>query len=88
MVVDKTIQATSQVVYALVGLGLLAFAEAGQRVIPGALVVLVVLGAGIYGFYRQQRAGLFGRLARIAGRMMWWNARAEFTGSDSGGLRA
>lgn len=81
VVVDKTIQAMSQVAYGLIGLGLLALvARSEAKLIPGALLVVGVLGAAIYAFYRVQKAGLFGRLGRMAERMIWWTESADFAG--------
>lgn len=80
VVVDKTIQAMSQVAYGLIGLALLALTQRGERIILPALAVIVVLGIAIYVFYRVQRGGLFGRIGRIAERMAWWTDNTGFTG--------
>lgn len=66
VVVDKTIQALTQPLFALVGLGLLAFLEAGRDVFIGTLIFIALLGGGIYGFYWVQKAGIFGILSRFA----------------------
>jgi len=82
VVVDKTVQAVTQLAYALLGIGLLAISYAADDIVLGAVAFLLFLGAGIYGFYRVQKAGLFAGLISVFGRFAPASAR---NGLDEGG---
>ena len=67
VVVDLTLGATAQVLYALAGLLLLFFrGDSDQLIIPLLLGILLLL-AGIAGFVFVQHRGLFSNLAKRAG---------------------
>jgi len=83
IVVDKTIQALTQAVYALIGLAFFAYAATGDDVIVGALAFLVFLSLGIYGFYRVQQAGMFVFLARIADKLIGGRFNVGLSGGAS-----
>lgn len=83
VVVDKTVQALTQPVFALIGLALFAVFYNTREVIVGALVIIVLLAAGISGFYLVQRAGIFGGLARIIDRPGLWKV-PESLSQDAG----
>lgn len=63
VVVDKTFQAATQAVYALLGLVLLGGAAAGRRMALGILAGTLLFGGAVYVFYRMQVGGLFGSVA-------------------------
>jgi len=69
VVIDKTLQAATQGVYALIGLGLLVVLHDTHQVTLAVLVGAVVLGVALLAFYRLQRAGLFARLAHLIARL-------------------
>ncbi|TVR98219.1 MAG: TIGR00374 family protein [Rhodospirillales bacterium] len=80
VVVDQTLQIASQVVYALAGVVLLLVLVAGQGAFSmAALGFALLLAIGLYAFYRVQRLGMFGVLARAVQR---------FTRSDQAGRAA
>lgn len=62
VIVDKTIQAATQAVYALFGVALLVGYAGAESVAEGAIISSLTLTAAIVGFYFVQRAGLFRRL--------------------------
>lgn len=68
VVVDKTLQAGTQLLYCLFGLAALALAVGGQDFFLPTIAAVILFAAGILGFYRFQRAGMFGFLAKIAHR--------------------
>lgn len=78
VVVDKTVQAFTQLLYALIGLVLLLALTGGDDLTPAVLGFSALFALGIYGFYRVQRAGLFAFLARFAHRLA---GRLERAGS-------
>lgn len=82
VVIDKTVQAVTQLLYALLGLGLLAVYYSVDDIVLGAVIFSFFLGAGIYGFYRVQKAGLFAGLIAIFGRFAPAAARTDL---DEGG---
>lgn len=63
VVVDKTMQAATQAVYALLGLALLGAAAAGGRMALGILAGTAVFVVAVYVFYRLQVGGMFGSVA-------------------------
>jgi putative membrane protein len=74
---DKTLQVASQVVFTLVGAGVLWRADSG-------LVLVAVSGAALFalatlGFYRAQRAGLFETLRRLLARVLGAASQAQVT---------
>ncbi len=68
VVVDKTAQAISIVLLALVGIVLLLALRAERDIVVGAFAAAVLLAAGITGFILVQHAGTFGFFARLLGR--------------------
>jgi putative membrane protein len=80
VIVDKTSQAVTQLVYALAGLLLFATLRTDPGVMAAVGVFAVALGAALFAFYRVQQAGLFGvtvRLGRrLVGRFDWSKASA------------
>lgn len=69
MVIDKTVQAIVVLIWALVGIGMLAALAPGSAIITGALIGAVALGLGIAGFIAVQLRGSFGAAARLAGKV-------------------
>lgn len=71
LVADKTAQVVTQLAYTLLGLGLLVVLGGQLMGSAQALVGLALFSAGVYGFYRIQRGGLFTglstRLSALAG---------------------
>ncbi|SAL18984.1 flippase-like domain-containing protein [Caballeronia telluris] len=63
--VSTTMQTLAQLLFALVGVALLG-SGSGTGVRNAVLIVIVVIGAMIFGFYLAQRRGLFGRAMRFA----------------------
>ena len=63
VVADKTVQATTQVAFALVGIGILSGLESGPDLVPAIVVFIALLAGLIYLFYRVHRMGLFRFLA-------------------------
>ncbi|SAK60010.1 membrane protein [Caballeronia arationis] len=63
--VSTTMQTIAQLVFALIGVALLG-SGSGTGVRNAVLIVIVVIGALIFGFYLAQRRGLFGRTMRFA----------------------
>ncbi len=80
VVIDKTIQAFTQVVYALVGLILLLSVFGERGLTPLVLIGCAVAGAAILGFYKLQRVGFFGFLAARARRLSRRLAHFELNG--------
>jgi len=75
VVVDKTSQAATQIVYGLAGAGILLWLHAGTELVPVVLGVSALFGALVFAFYRAQRAGLFrflmGAVMRVARGPHW-----------------
>lgn len=76
VVVDKTLQAFTQLLYTLLGLFMLVVITGGREFLLPVLGTAVLFAAGIYIFFRLQNAGLFGflvsfgeRLGRIGGSL-------------------
>ncbi|MDR5749904.1 MULTISPECIES: flippase-like domain-containing protein [unclassified Caballeronia] len=63
--VSTTMQTIAQLLFALIGVALLG-SGSGTGVRNAVLIVIVVIGAMIFGFYLAQRRGLFGRAMRFA----------------------
>lgn len=70
VVVDKTVQVGTQVLFALLGLALLATRYAGGEIVLPAAVAVVLLSVGTWAFYRIQMRGLFGVLAGALERLL------------------
>jgi putative membrane protein len=70
VVVDVMLMVSTQVVFTLIGTGLLVTIVGGQRVVVGALVGAGIMATLVGGFYAAQRRGLFGGLARRLGRVL------------------
>lgn len=64
VVVDKTVDAVTLVLWGLIGIGFLVAKEADGALIGGAFSASVLLAIGVAGFVMVQRAGAFGFLAR------------------------
>lgn len=72
VVADKTIQAATQAVFALLGAGLLGLREASADLLWSVLAAVGLLAVGIYAFYRLQLAGVFGRVAGVLEDRLDW----------------
>lgn len=70
VVVDVMLMVSTQVVFTLMGAGLLMALVGGQQLVVSALVGAGIMTAMIGGFYAAQRRGMFGGLARRLGRML------------------
>jgi putative membrane protein len=68
VVVDKTVQAISLVLWGLIGIAILVWIEADGELVTGALIASALLAAGVGGFIFVQHAGTFGFLAKVFGR--------------------
>ena len=66
VIVDKTVQALTVLLWGLVGLALLVGHTADRQVIAGATLGFVLFGVGLAGFFLVQRLGVFGPAARAA----------------------
>ncbi len=84
VIIHKMLQAATQVVYPLAGLGLLVVLHEAREIGPAALAGAAVLGVALLVFYRLQRAGLFARLAHLTARL----PRAERILTLADGARA
>lgn len=74
VVVDKTLQAGTQLFYGLLGLIALTLVAGGQEFMLPTVAVAVLFAAGIFAFYRVQRVGMF--------RFLWKTARRLREGLD------
>lgn len=70
VVVDKTVQAGTQALYAVLGLALLGAARGHGRLAVGILAGSLLFGGAVYLFYRLQMGGLFGRIAGWTERLL------------------
>lgn len=70
VVVDKTVQVGTQVLFALLGLSLLGGRYAGGEIVLPAAVAVVLLSVGTWAFYRIQMRGIFGALAGALERLL------------------
>jgi putative membrane protein len=86
VVVDKTVQALTQLAYAFFGLAVLAALYTDAQVMAAAATFVATLGIALVLFYRAQKAGLFAltvRLGRaLAGRFDWSRATAGASNVD------
>jgi putative membrane protein len=69
VLVDLTLSALTQIVFTLIGVGLLLAHLGRHDVVPAILVPLGLFAMGLLAFYRLQRRGLFGLLARTLARV-------------------
>jgi putative membrane protein len=81
VVVDKTVQAISLILWGLIGIAILVGIEADRELVAGALVASALLAAGVGGFIFVQHAGTFGFLAKLFGKAR----QAGASGSMMGG---
>ena len=84
VVVDKTAQIATQVVYAVIGLALFAAWYTEQTVMVGIVAGTVFFAAVVVVFYRVQRRGLFVVLVGVADRFL---NRAKQAGWREGAAR-
>jgi putative membrane protein len=68
VVVDKTVQAISLILWGLIGIAILVGIEADRELVAGALIASALLAAGVGGFIFVQHAGTFGFLAKVFGK--------------------
>ena len=66
VIVDKTVQALTVLIWGLIGLALLVGHTGDREVIAGASVGFALFAAGVAGFFAVQRLGVFGPAARAA----------------------
>jgi len=80
VVVGKTVEAVTLVVWGLIGIAFLIAVEADDALVGGALIASALLALGIAAFVLIQRAGVFGFLARRVGgskRAEMWAGMTE-----------
>ena len=70
VVVDVTLVVLTQILFTLLGLGLLAPVIGGEKALPIILVGTTILAILLAGFYVAQRRGLFGFVARLSRRTL------------------
>ena len=70
VVVDVTLVVLTQILFTLLGLGLLLPVIGGGKALPVILVGATILAILLAGFYVAQRRGLFGFLARLSRRIL------------------
>ena len=80
VIIDKTVQAFSQIVYTLIGLSLLLLVFGGRGLVPLVLTGCAIAATAILIVYRMQRGGFFGGLAALARRLSRRLARFETSG--------
>jgi len=88
VVVDKTVQAISLVLWGLIGIAVLVAIEADRELVAGALIASALLAAGVGGFIFVQHAGTFGFLARFLGKTRASEAIAAGAADLDGMIRA
>jgi putative membrane protein len=81
VVVDVTLVVLTQILFTLLGLGLLAPVMGGGKALPVILVGAAILAILLAGFYAAQRRGLFGFVARLSRRIL---GASEWTSVSSG----
>ncbi len=69
VLLDKTVQGASVLLWALIGIAILVVVAPDEPMVMAALVGVVLLTLGIGGFVLVQNAGAFGKFARPATRM-------------------
>jgi putative membrane protein len=70
VVVDVTLIVLTQVLFTLLGVGLLVPVIGGGKALPVILVGATILAMLLAGFYAAQRRGLFGFVARLSKRIL------------------
>jgi putative membrane protein len=70
VVVDVTLVVLTQILFTLLGLGLLAPVIGSGKTLPVILVGATLLATLLAGFYAAQRRGLFGFVARLSRRIL------------------
>jgi putative membrane protein len=70
VVVDITLHLMAQLVFTLLGLGLLLLQVGGRRLAGPAIVGLLATAGTVAAFYVVQRRGMFATMARALGRMV------------------
>ena len=65
-VVDKTIQVITIIVWGVIGVSLLAVMALDSELLISSLISIVLLAAGVAGFFVAQKAGIFGFVVRSA----------------------
>ncbi len=80
VIIDKTVQAFSQIVYTLIGLSFLLLVFGGGGLAPLVLTGCAIAAVVILLVYRMQRGGFFGGLAALARRLSRRLARFEMNG--------
>jgi len=70
VVVDITLHLLAQLVFTLLGVGLLLFHVGGRRLIGAVIAGLLVTVATVAAFYLVQRRGVFGAMARALVRVL------------------
>ncbi|HEX7006421.1 MAG TPA: lysylphosphatidylglycerol synthase domain-containing protein [Alphaproteobacteria bacterium] len=69
VIVDKTVQALTVLIWGLIGLALLIGHTGDRQVIAGGAVGFALFAAGVAGFFLVQRLGVFGPAARAAAQI-------------------
>jgi putative membrane protein len=70
IVVDITLTVVTQILFTLIGLGLLAYVLGANETLFGIIAGTAITGLLVVGFYLMQRRGLFGTLARLLEKLM------------------
>jgi putative membrane protein len=91
VVVDVTLVVLAQILFTLLGLGLLVPVIGGGKALPVILVGTAILTILLAGFYAAQRRGLFGFVARLSRRIVgtseWTSVSNSASTIDAGILR-
>jgi putative membrane protein len=91
VIVDKTVQALTVLIWGLVGLALLVGHTGNREVIAGAAVGFALFAAGVAGFFLVQRLGVFGPAARAVASITnraYWHGLAGSAGALDHAIRA
>ncbi len=80
VVVDKTVQALTTLLFVLMGLALFVHRTGGSGLVVGVLTLVGLVGLGVFTFYRLQRRGLFTLAAGLAERLGRESDLRGFTG--------
>ncbi len=80
VVLDKTVQTITLIVWALIGVGALILLNAKWPVILGGLAGITLLTAGTVGFIIVQHKGMFGPMARFGARVAGGDKWAKLAG--------
>ena len=88
--VDKTIQALTQLAYAVIGVAIFASLHGGRTVTIAVAAFVLALGVGVTLFYRMQQAGLFTLAVRLGAKLVGsfdWSRAAEGAGNVDEAVR-